>query len=264
MTLCPKLNCVSFTVTFNRFRMWKVQITGQTIPQRCYRSICTQHAKRWKRRQTLARLELHAPHRHDLAPSSSIPTENDWLEPDKEEFQHSGQKSETRAEITLHVDVVSELTLIAASCWLQGFTGLAHSKCLRNREDRKHRLWAGACWICQWSQCYSDWSRQKSFHHIWTLVLLKLALRPPDSTAFYRKITRILFLCYLLLFLLTLLKPNMWSIKVVTLPTNPLVHTAMILNHMKIYFMIYIYCKLCKNIHIFFYVCQKVIYWHNN
>lgn len=46
----------------------------------------------------------------------SIPTEKDWLEPDKEEFEHSGQKSGTRAEITLHVDVVFELTLIPASC----------------------------------------------------------------------------------------------------------------------------------------------------
>ena len=57
--------------------------------------------------------------------------ENDWLEPDKEEFEHCGQNSETGAEITLHVDVVFELTLIPASCSLQGFTGLANKRLMQ-------------------------------------------------------------------------------------------------------------------------------------
>lgn len=117
---------------------------------------------------------ITAPHHHDLPLSSSIPTEDDWLEPDKEEFQHAGQKSETKAEITLHVDVVFELTLIPASCWLQGFTGLANNKCLCKMEYRKHRLWARVSWISQWSQCtlgtLIHFAYRKSLHHILTLV----------------------------------------------------------------------------------------------
>lgn len=104
--------------------------------------------------------------------------ENDWLEPDKEEFQRSGQ--ETGAEITLHVDVVFEFPLIPASRWLQGFTGTIRA--YATGEYRKQKVWAGVSWISQWRRCtalllvlltgkmFTSYSNHR--------VLLRLALFP--------------------------------------------------------------------------------------
>lgn len=104
--------------------------------------------------------------------------ENDWLEPDKEEFQRSGQ--ETGAEITLHVDVVFEFPLIPASRWLQGFTGTMRA--YATGEYRKQKVWAGVSWISQWRRCtallfvlltgkmFTSYSNHR--------VLLRLALFP--------------------------------------------------------------------------------------
>lgn len=87
--------------------------------------------------------------------------ENDWLEPDKEEFQRSGQ--ETGAEITLHVDVVFEFPLIPASRWLQGFTGTIRA--YATGEYRKQKVWAGGV-----QHCYLSCSQEKCLHHILTIV----------------------------------------------------------------------------------------------
>lgn len=83
----------------------------------------------------------------NMASLSSIPAENDRLEPDKEEFQHSGP--DTRAGITLHVAVdfwVSTDTTL--TLWLRGFGGGGLTiKAYESRECSKQQR----SWFSHWS-----------------------------------------------------------------------------------------------------------------
>lgn len=72
------------------------------------------------RRQTNPYATIPAPIHHNLPVSSFfILTETEWLESVKKKThthtQLGGQNSETRAENTLHVDAVFELTMIPGS-----------------------------------------------------------------------------------------------------------------------------------------------------
>lgn len=95
-----------------------------------------QLSKTWKKMRVQTNCYatwITTPCRRDLPLSSAIPTENDWFQPDKEEFQLCGQES--GAEITLQVDVVFEFPPIRTSRWLQGFAVTANNAglCIKNK-----------------------------------------------------------------------------------------------------------------------------------